>query len=123
LKLSIFFFLFLTLFLTGCKKEEKEQKFIPNTGQIQVLNGCGYSGAAEAVRNYLTLQGFDIIEFGNAEHWNYKETIVVARTNNIIVARDLGKVLKTNNVIQILDTTRMVEATVYVGKDYYKRIQ
>jgi len=109
--------------LTGCKKAAEKQVFIPNTGQIQVLNGCGYSGAAEAVRNFLTQQGFDIIEFGNASHWNYKETIVVARTENIIVAYDLGKILNTENVIQILDSTQMVEATVYVGKDYYRRIQ
>jgi len=120
--LTVIFFLPLILFL-GCKKEVKEKVFIPNTGQIQVLNGCGYSGAAEAVRNFLTQKGFDIIEFGNAQHWNFHETIVVSRTKNFVVAKDLGKILNTNNVIQILDSSRMVEATVYVGKDYYRRIK
>ena len=119
--LTPFIIVFL-LSLFGCKEEVVVEEFIHNTGQIQVLNGCGYSGAAELVRNFLAQKGFDIVEFGNAKHWNYKQTIIVARIENTGVARDLGKILKTNNVVQILDSSRMVEATVYVGKDYYRRI-
>lgn len=108
--------------LWGCK-EEKPQAFIPNTGQIQVLNGCGKSGAAELFRNYLTDRGFDIIEFGNAGSWNYAHTIVVARTANEPVARDLAKVLDTDNLIHLFDPMAMVDATVFIGKDYEELIK
>jgi hypothetical protein len=87
-----------------------------------ILSIC-VSGAAETMRDYLTNKGFDIVEFGNARYWNFSETIVVARTENTIIARDLAKLLNTENFIQLIDSSRMVDATVYVGKDYYKRIR
>jgi hypothetical protein len=112
------------LFLGGCRKEEpKAAVFVPNTGQIQVLNGCGKGGAAEQFRDYLTSEGFDIIEFGNAPSWNYARTIVVARTANEPVARDLAKVLHTDNLIHLFDPMAMVDATVFIGRDYEELIK
>jgi hypothetical protein len=110
-------------FVAGCDKEIKTESFVPNTGQIQILNGCGKPGAAESFRNYLTDQGFDIIEFGNAASWNYAQTIVVARTANEPVARDLAKVLNTENLIHLFDPLAMVDATVFIGKDYEELIK
>ncbi len=105
------------LWLSGCRKEE-QRDFIPNTGQIQVLNGCGKPGAAEQFRNYLSDLGFDVIEFGNAEMWNYERTLVVARTESATIAEDLAKTLHTKNLVHLADTLAMVDATVFVGKDY-----
>jgi hypothetical protein len=95
-------------FAAGCDKEIKTESFVPNTGQIQILNGCGKPGAAESFRNYLTDQGFDI---------------VVARTANEPVARDLAKVLNTENLIHLFDPLAMVDATVFIGKDYEELIK
>lgn len=107
------------LLLPACRKqEEKPAPFIPNTGQIQILNGCGKPGAAEQFRNYLTERGFDIIEFGNAGSWNYAHTLVIARTANEPVARDLARVLETDNLIHLSDPLALVDATVIIGKDY-----
>lgn len=106
------------LLFPACKQEEKPVPFIPNTGQIQILNGCGKPGAAEQFRNYLTERGFDIIEFGNAGTWNYAHTLVIARTGNEPVARDLAKVLETDNLIHLSDPLALVDATVIIGKDY-----
>ena len=111
------------LALGGCRKEEKVEVFVPNTGQIQILNGCGKPGAAEAFRNYLTEQGFDIIEFGNAGSWNYAHTLVVARTANEPVARDLARVLNTDNLVHLFDPLALVDATVFIGKDYEELIK
>jgi len=118
LSIAAFFF-----FCPGCRDQKQIEEFKPNTGQIQILNACGFPGAAEAMRDYLTDRGFDIVEFGNAPYWNLSQTIVVARTNNTLVARDLAKILSTENVVQLTDSSCMVDATVYVGKDYYKRIK
>lgn len=110
--------------LSGCRKEETaEEAFVPNTGQIQILNGCGKPGAAEAFRNYLTDRGFDIIEFGNASSWNYAHTLVVARTDNEPVARDLARVLNTDNLVHLFDPLALVDATVFIGKDYEELIK
>ena len=109
----------LALCFSACNQPaEKPAPFVPNTGQIQILNGCGKPGAAEQFRNYLTEKGFDIIEFGNAGSWNYAHTLVIARTANEPVARDLAKVLETENLIHLSDPLAMVDATVIIGKDY-----
>ena len=116
--------LLLSVFLAaGCRQREKAEEFKPNTGQIQVLNACGLPGAAEATRNFLTDKGFDVVEFGNADYWNFSETIVVARTEKMEVARDLARVLKTDNLIQLIDSSQMVDATVFIGRDYFRRIE
>ena len=111
------------LLLGACKQKEEAAAFVPNTGQIQVLNGCGKGGAAEQFRSYLTDEGFDIIEFGNAPSWNYSRTIVVARTANEPVARDLARVLHTDNLIHLFDPMAMVDATVFIGRDYEEIIK
>lgn len=107
----------------ACKEPKQEQHFVPNTGQIQILNGSGKSGAAEVFRDFLTDQGFDVIEFGNASNWNYSQTLVVARSEKKQIAKDLAKVMNTENLITLLDSTAMVEATVFVGKDYEELIK
>jgi hypothetical protein len=112
-----------SLALIACKEKTAPVVFVPNTGQIQVLNGCGKGGAAEQFRDYLTDEGFDIIEFGNAPDWNYAHTIVVARTANEPVARDLAKVLHTDNLIHLFDPMAMVDATVFIGRDYEELIK
>lgn len=96
---------------------------MPNTGQIQILNGCGRAGAAEHFRNYLSDKGFDIIEFGNAPTWNYERTLVAARSGNTVVARDLARVLGTENLVHLRDPSSLVDATVFVGKDYEELIK
>lgn len=113
----------MALFLSACREKEVAEVFIPNTGQIQVLNGSGKGGAAEYFRNYLADQGFDIIEFGNAPSWNYARTIVVARTANKNIAGDLAKILHTDNLIHLFDPTALVDATVFIGRDYEEVIK
>lgn len=106
--------------LIGCRhRQSGDQAFIPNTGQIQILNGCGLPGAAEAMRNRLSDLGFDVVEFGNAEEWTYAQSMVVARTENILIARDLAKILGIGEFVQLIDSSRMVEATLYVGEDFH----
>jgi hypothetical protein len=68
-------------------------------------------------------QGFDIIEFGNAPSWNYARTIVVARTANKNIAGDLAKILHTDNLIHLFDPTALVDATVFIGRDYEEVIK
>lgn len=104
--------------LAACGGRNREAEFRPNTGQIQVLNGSGRPGQADVFRNYLTSRGFDVIEFGNARSWNYEHTMVIARTESDIIARDLAKVLGTDRVVHLLHPASLVEATVIVGKDY-----
>ncbi len=122
-------FIFISLSWVGlfgiqsCHKVEPDRPFIPNTGQIQILNGCGKSGIAEVFRDFLINLGFDVIEFGNASSWNYENTLVIARGASDVIAKDLVKVIGTNQLVHLQSESSLVEATVVIGKDYEELIR
>ena len=46
---------------------------------IEVLNGCGTSGAGERVAMLLRGAGYRVDAIGNADHFHYRDDIVIAR--------------------------------------------
>ncbi len=104
--------------LAGCKQEPIPETFIPNTGQIQVLNGCGIAGAAESMRDFLSDQGFDVIEYGNAATWAYPRTLVIHRSGPARMAEDLAKVLGGAPLLHLEAAPVLAAATVIIGKDF-----
>jgi len=111
--------------ILSCRKQDAQPapSFVPNTGQIQILNGCGKSGVAEAFRDFLTGLGFDVIEFGNARNWNYEHTIVISRSASDRIASDMARMLGTPRVLHLQHPESLVEATVIIGKDYEELIR
>ena len=109
--------LLVLLFTTQCKTENT-QTIVTSSQQIKILNGCGITGAASQLRSTLIDKGFDVVEYANASHWNYYETIIVSHVQDRSVADYLGKILDIKNVIHILDTTSLVDLVIFVGKDF-----
>jgi hypothetical protein len=85
---------------------------------IDVLNGGGEKGAAEAVAGALRRGGFDVVEIGNVPGFGYDETIVVDRTGEPDVRRDVASYLGCENVVLERRPGSSTAVTVIVGKDY-----
>jgi hypothetical protein len=116
---SKFFVLFTIGFLfVSCNKEVVPEEIVKVPGVIQVLNGSGLPKAAGKMRDYLVSKGFDVIEMGNASHWNHKESIIALRNPRWPGQEPLAKFLKTENVIILENPIQMVDATVIVGQNY-----
>jgi len=96
---------------------------IPHIGRIQVLNGCGITGAAGAAADFLRRHGFDIKNTGDADTWNYPFTIIVARTTDMSVARQVSGVLRTDKVVMLRDGEDIYDVTVVLGADFAERIE
>ncbi len=96
---------------------------VPNQGEIQVLNGCGIPGAAKEIQFFLQDHGFDVLECKNADYWNFTETIVVSRKENMQIAKKIAEVLGTPNIILLTNKQIFFDATILVGKDYSHLIQ
>ena len=112
---------YLTFLLCSCKEEVQIVPEIRETpGDIQVLNSSGIPGAAVKMRDYLRSQGFDVIEMSNDNLWNYEETIIAIRNPHWAGAEALAKALHTTNVIPLKNKQKLVDATVFVGKDFEK---
>ena len=86
--------------------------------QIEVLNGCGVSGIAAQVHEFLREKGFDVVNVENARGFDYSETLVIDRGGDIRIARALARALGTENVIRQVRPDLVLHATVILGEDY-----
>lgn len=86
---------------------------------VEVLNGCGMDGIAGLVGNRLRALGFDVLTLGNAENYNFPETIVIDRVGKPDYARLVADAIGTPNRIQQMtpDPFRIEEVTVIIGRD------
>lgn len=102
---------------------ELVQPKIPDIGQIQILNGCGISGAAGAVADFLRKKRFDVKNIGNAETWNYPFTIVVSRKKDLSIAQNICEALDTDKLIMLRNNDETYDVTVFIGSDFGERIK
>jgi predicted GTPase len=92
--------------------------------QIEVLNGCGKSGVAEKLTDYLRAKGFDVVRLGNYRSFEIEKSIVISRKEKIQnaekVASSVG--LNNENVIQQINPEYLLDVTFILGKDYKQLI-
>ena len=95
-------FIFASANLVSCQKQSKSEKSVSSVpGEIQVLNACGKPGAAQEVRVFLMENGFDVVESGNADYWNYQHTTIAVRNKYWLGAEKIAKTLKTDKVVYL----------------------
>lgn len=83
---------------------------------IEVKNGCGIPGAADRVAAILRRKGYRVEEVTNADHFHYRDDIVVARTVGYEDALPVGELLDGATVIEQRIPGHPVQITVVVGK-------
>ena len=83
--------------------EEDEEMVVPDTNQlvreelrIEVLNGAGVAGTASRAKEFLVSLGYDQIEVGNADNFNYQETEIFVKDGD----EDLFEFLSTDLSVQ-----------------------
>jgi len=85
--------------------------------RVELLNGSGVSGIAETARAALTKMGVDVVVVGNAERFDYSESILVARERGTDV-RLLGEMIRCRHVVDQLDKAASADASLILGADY-----
>lgn len=104
------------------QRAEQQSQLISEIIQIEVLNGCGISGIANSYTGILRSNGFDVVETGNFDHFDLKETVVISRSgimdNALRVANALG--VAPENVIREESPDFYLDVTVVIGHDYEK---
>lgn len=104
------------------ERSEAQAELISEIIQIEVLNGCGVPGIANAYTGLLRSNGFDVVETGNFESFDLQETIVISRSgvmnNAYRVANALG--ISEENVIRESSPDYFLDVSVVIGHDYEK---
>ncbi len=91
--------------------------------KVEVLNGCGVYALASKTTEFLRTKQIDVINSDNADHHNYKKTLIIQRNEKV---KSLKKIVETFGVyltdstrVQILpDESLGVDVTVILGQDY-----
>ena len=87
--------------------------------KIKVLNGSGISGKAKEAASILEKLGYKVIEIGNADSFDYKETVIKIKEEKKNFASLLTDDLKTYYTVSektVLLEENGVDAVVIVGK-------
>ena len=100
-----------------------KKNYIPQEIKVQVLNGSGKRGMAKRVRDKLVRNGFNVIEFGNADSQNYENMLILDREGNMKKALKVAGILKIRNVFPNINHIIMIDVKVIVGKDYKKHLK
>lgn len=90
----------------------------PQDVRIEVLNGAGTPGIARDATHRLRSVGFDVVFFGNADHFRHEESVVIDRLGEIGRARSVAAALEIDSVVTALDSSLMLEVTVLLGGDW-----
>lgn len=85
--------------------------------RVELLNGTGVAGIAEDARGALVKLGVDVVSVGNAERFDYSESILVARERGTDV-RLLGEMIRCGHVVDQLDKAATADASLILGADY-----
>lgn len=90
----------------------------PQQARIEVLNGAGTPGLARDATYRLRGDGFDVVFFGNADHFRHERSVVVDRVGRPDRARAVAAVLGIDSVSTAVDSSLMLEVTVVLGRDW-----
>jgi hypothetical protein len=86
-------------------------------GRVEVLNAAGRAGLARIATQRLRDAGFDVVQFGNAGDAQ-ESSQVLDRVGNDSIAAAAGATLGISRIARGIDTTRYVDATVILGRDW-----
>ena len=90
-----------------------------NTRRVEVLNAAGRGGLARDATGALRDAGFDVVYFGNAAAESV--SVVIDRVGRRDFARAVAQSIGIDSVAVAVDSSRMVEASVVLGRNWRTR--
>lgn len=87
--------------------------------RVEVLNGSGKSGLARLATDQLRDAGYDVVHLGNAAS-AANTSLVIDRVGKKEIADRIAQALSIRRVETQVDTSRYLEVTVILGKDWPK---
>lgn len=88
--------------------------------KIEVLNGCGEKGLARKITEYLREEGFDVVEFGNADEPYLKTVVIDKRDKGMKLAKVVADALGSPVLLDDVDSCSIYDVVVILGKDHKK---
>ncbi|MBN1465521.1 LytR C-terminal domain-containing protein [candidate division KSB1 bacterium] len=88
--------------------------------KIEVQNGCGVNGIATRMTNNLAYLKYQVVGKGNADHWNYEQTILIDLGSD--KEKSIEKLCKDigiqRNDVYLLREESDADVRLIIGNDY-----
>lgn len=89
-----------------------------NSGiKVEVLNGNGISGVAHRIAKELELQGFEIVNIGNADNFNYEKTKIVVYSKKVNLDNEFKRLFKDFEIVKDYQTNTDLDLVIILGRD------
>ncbi|HUV37572.1 MAG TPA: LytR C-terminal domain-containing protein [Patescibacteria group bacterium] len=85
--------------------------------QIEVLNGTGETGLAMEMAMKLREMGIDVLIVGDAERYDFDESILIDRKGNPDLMKRLSRYIGCHRVLKQIQPKPLVDATLIIGRD------
>jgi len=93
--------------------------FDPANLKVEVLNGTGMSGLANKLAEALRQKGFQVVNVGNADSFNYQETQILDRTEGKQqLVQQIARMVGTSRLQQASKETATTDLTIIIGKNF-----
>lgn len=89
--------------------------------RVEVRNAGGVAGSAREVTDLLRDDGFDVVQWGNADSFDRDSTVVIDRVGRDELAEGVANALGIRNVLTEPDSNLFVDVTVLLGRDWAER--
>jgi len=85
--------------------------------QIEVLNGTGKPGLAMETAVVLRRMGIDVLIVGDAEHYGYKQSLLIDRKGNPGLLKKLSHLTGCRRILTQIQERPLIDATLIIGDD------
>lgn len=110
---------------TGSLKPDRYERTQPKNTQnalkVEVLNGCGVSGVAKTITDFLRQKNIDVVYFGNYERMDLSETLIIDRIDpDLSNAKIVGKIIgvEEDRMFPQISPQRQLDVTIIIGNNY-----
>jgi len=103
--------------------EEVQQRvksliYSKNSGmKVEVLNGNAMAGIAHKMAKDLELQGFEIVNIGNADNFNYKNTKIIVYSKEVNLDNQFKELFKDFEIVKEYQAQTNLDLVIILGKD------
>ena len=101
---------------------QEKNKIFEKPPSIEVRNGTNVHSLAKKVGSELTRKGFQVFEFTNADHHNYKETILLDVSGKFFYLKSVAGELNIDRYYHAVDRTQFTDLVLILGKDFSKKL-
>jgi len=107
--------------LEEIRQRVKSLIYSKNSGmKVEVLNGNAMKGIAHKIAKDLELQGFEIVNLGNADNFNYEKTKIIVYSKEVNIDNEFKKLFKDFEIVKEYQTNTNLDLVIILGKDMVK---